>query len=260
MGLAFREQGEGPTAQLLHGYPNSSYLWRDVLPSVAAAGYRAVAPDLLGYGDSLLDGKAGTWEDHVAALDAFVTEHSMAPLALVVHDWGGLIGLRWACEHPGQVNALVLMSTGFFPDGRWHGMAKAMRAGEVDELVENLHRASFAELLRQVEPRADEKAVAEYHKGFATLQQRRAGLNLYKSGDFEKLSVHDGALGQMGVPTLLLWGAHDDYAPVSGAYRFKKEIPHAELVVLDDAGHFLMEDDPERVGAEIARFLAGVRP
>jgi haloalkane dehalogenase len=58
----------------------------------------------------------------------------------------------------------------------------------------------------------------------------------------------------MNVPTLVLWGEKDEYAPVAGAHRFAKEIPHAELVVLD-AGHFLMEDQPERVGAEVAAFL-----
>jgi haloalkane dehalogenase len=222
--------------------------------AVAGAGWRAVAPDLLGYGDSPLDGRAGTWEDHVEALDVFVAEHALAPVALVVHDWGGLIGLRWACEHPEQVSALVLMSTGFFADGKWHGMARAMRSGEADELFEQLDRAAFGELLRHAEPRADERAVDEYFKGLATLEQRRAGLALYRSGDFEKLAGHKGALAAMNVPTLVLWGEKDEYAPVAGAHRFAKEIPHAELVVLD-AGHFLMEDQPERVGAEVAAFL-----
>jgi len=256
MGLAFREAGTGPAALLLHGYPNSSYLWRDVLPAVAGAGFRAVAPDLLGYGDSPLDGREGTWEDHIAALDEFVGEHDLAPLVLVVHDWGGLIGLRWACEHPDAVRAMVLMSTGFFPDGRWHGMATAMRNGQVDELVENMDREGFAGLMRQAAPKADAEAVDEYYKGFATIEQRRAGLALYRSGDFEKLAPYKGQLAAMDVPTLLLWGANDDYAPVGGAHRFKKEIPHAELVVLEDAGHFVMEDAPERVGAVIGDFLS----
>ena len=260
MGLASREQGEGPTALLLHGFPNSSHLWRDVMGAVAGAGWRAVAPDLLGYGDSPLGEKAGTWEDHVEALDAFVAEHALAPVALVVHDWGGLIGLRWACEHPEQVAALVLMSTGFFADGKWHGMARAMRSGDADELFEQLDRAAFGELLRQAEPGADERAVDEYFKGFATPEQRRAGLALYRSGDFEKLAGHEGALAAMDVPTLILWGTKDEYAPVAGAHRFQREIPHAELVVLEDAGHFLMEDQPERVAGEIGRFLSGVRP
>ena len=62
----------------------------------------------------------------------------------------------------------------------------------------------------------------------------------------------------MNVPTLILWGENDAFAPVSGAYRFKKEIPHAELVVLEDVGHFLQEDEPERVAQELARFLGTV--
>jgi haloalkane dehalogenase len=253
--LAFREAGAGPTALLLHGYPNSSYLWRDVLPAVAGAGFRAVAPDLLGYGDSPLDGREGTWEDHVEALGGFVEEHDLAPLALIVHDWGGLIGLRWACEHRDAVTALVLMSTGFFSDGRWHGMATAMREGHVDAVMESMDAAAFTELMNQAAPHADAEAVAEYHKGFATLEQRRGGLALYRSGDFEKLAPYEGCLGAMDVPTLILWGDGDEYAPVGGAYRFKKEIPHAELVVIEGAGHFVMEEVPERVGGEIAGFL-----
>jgi haloalkane dehalogenase len=240
----------------LHGYPNSSHLWRDVLPAVAGAGFRAVAPDLLGYGDSPLDGREGTWEDHVEALDEFVTGHDLAPLVLIVHDWGGLIGLRWACEHREAVRGLVLMSTGFFSDGRWHGMATAMRAGQVDALVENMDLEGFTGLMRQAAPRADAEAVAEYYKGFATIEQRRAGLALYRSGDFGKLAPYEGCLGAMAVPTLILWGDGDDYAPIGGAHRFKKEIPHAELVVVEGAGHFVMEDAPERVGSEIAGFLS----
>ena len=259
MGMAFREQGEGPVALLLHGYPNSSYLWKDVLPPVAAAGWRAVAPDLPGYGDSELEGRSGTWEEHVEALEEFVRDHDLAPVALVVHDWGGLIGLRWACEHPGDVRALVLMSTGFFPDGKWHGMAQAMRAGQLDQMMGEMTREGFAGLMQQAAPNATPEAIDEYFKGFSTPERARGGLNLYKSGDFEKLERYAGPpsqLAALGVPTLALWGAKDDYAPVAGAHRFKREIPHAEVVVLDEAGHFLMEDEPERTAEEIARFLA----
>ena len=261
MTLAFRESGESgaPVALLVHGYPNSSYLFRNVMPAVAQAGWRAVAPDLPGFGDSPLGDRAGTWEDHVEALGEFVEAEGLAPVALVLHDWGGLIGLRWACEHPGAVSAMVLMSTGFFPDGKWHGLARAMRTpGELDGLMETMTRDAFDDVIKTVEPNAGDEAVDEYWKGFATLEQRRAHLALYRSGDFEKLAPYEGALGRLGVPTLVLWGRHDDYARVAGAHRFAEEIPGAELVILEDAGHFLMEDDPDRVGAEIGRFLAGV--
>jgi len=263
MTLAFREAGspEAPVALMLHGYPNSSYLFRNVMPAAAEAGWRAVAPDMPGFGDTPLDGRSGTWEEHVEVLGEFVDSQQLAPVALVVHDWGGLIGLRWAAENPESVRALVLMGTGFFPDGKWHGLARAMRTpGELDGLFESMTRDAFGDVMSQVEPHATDEAVEEYWKGFATADRRRAHLTLYRSGDFEKLAPHEGALGRLGVPTLVLWGAQDSYAPVSGAHRFVKEIPDARLVVLEAAGHFLMEDDSERVATEIGNFLADVGP
>ena len=263
MSLAFREAGDrdAPTALCLHGYPNSSYLWRDVLPAIASAGWHAVAPDLAGFGDSppFEGDETGTWTDHVDVLDDFVAEHDLAPLALVVHDWGGLIGLRWACERQYAIRALVLMGTGFFADGKWHGLAQGMRTPEQGEqLVAGLTRRSFGDILRQASPRTTDEAVDEYWKAFADDERRAAHLALYRSGEFPQLAKYDGALGRLGVPTLILWGADDAFAPVASAHRFKREIPHAELVVLEGAGHFVHEDAPERVAGEIARFLRTV--
>src|ERR1700751_2789811 len=101
-GLAYREAGpsDGPVVLLVHGYPESSYMWRHALAALAAAGWRGIAPDLAGFGDSPLD-RPGTWEHHMELLQSFVAELELPPLALVVHDWGVLIGLRWACDHPG---------------------------------------------------------------------------------------------------------------------------------------------------------------
>jgi haloalkane dehalogenase len=258
--LAFREVGDedAPVALFLHGYPNSSYMWKDVLPAVAEAGYRAIAPDFPGYGDSqLVRGDTGTWEDHMQALDDFVAEHDLAPVVLVVHDWGGLIGLRWACDRPYCVRAMAIMSTGFFPDGKWHGLAEGMRTpGQGEQIAASLTRETFADLLRGASPNVSEEALDEYWKAFADAERRAAHLALYRSGDFEELAPYEGKLAELGVPTLLLWGENDASAPVAGAYRFKKEIPHAELVVLEDAGHFLTEDDPQRVAAELGRFLS----
>src|SRR4051794_33462250 len=119
-------------------------MWRHAARAVAAAGWRAVAPDLPGFGDSEPD-PPGTWVRHVDAVERFRAALGLGRVALVVHDWGGLIGLRWACEHPDAVQALVLSATGFFPDGRWHGMAESMRRpGTGEGLVHGLSRESFA--------------------------------------------------------------------------------------------------------------------
>jgi haloalkane dehalogenase len=257
--LAFREAGDpgARVALLLHGYPNSSYLWKDVLPAVADAGWRAVAPDLAGFGDSppLRSGR-GSWTDHVRELDDFVAEHGLAPVTLVAHDWGGLIGLRWACERPYAVCALVLMGTGFFSDGKWHGLAEGLRAeGQGEQILSSITRETFGQLLRSASANITEEALDEYWKAYADDERRAAHLALYRSGNFSELEAYDGCLRRLDVPTLVLWGADDAFSPVSGAHRFHREIPNSELVVLDGAGHFLQEDAPDRVAAEIGRFL-----
>ncbi len=101
-------------------------MWRAALVAVADAGWRGVAPDLPGFGDSPPD-PPGTWERHVEAVERLRAGLGLGEVALVMHDWGALIGLRWACEHPGAVRALVISSSGFFPDGKWHGMARGLR-------------------------------------------------------------------------------------------------------------------------------------
>src|SRR5829696_294839 len=112
--LHHREAGTpgDPAVLLVHGYPESSHMWREVLPALAAAGFHAVAPDLAGFGDSEAD-PPGTWERHVDALERFRAAKALDRVSLVVHDRGGLIGLRWAYDHPDAVSALVISETGF---------------------------------------------------------------------------------------------------------------------------------------------------
>ncbi|MEA2347558.1 MAG: hypothetical protein QOG62_1345 [Thermoleophilaceae bacterium] len=247
-----------PTTLFLHGYPESSYLWRNVMQGAANAGWRAIAPDFAGFGDTAPD-LPGTWERQLELLDGFVSGLALGPVALVVHDWGGLIGLRWACDNPGMIRALVISNSGFFDDGRWHGFAKVLRTpGEGEQAMEALTPELLGTFLRQEYPDLTDDALAEFAKSLATPEHRQAALDLYRSGDFSKLEPYQGKLGALGVPTLLLWGAEDKFAPVGGAYRFKKQIPDAELVILEGAGHFLPEQAPDRFRDEVQRFLGSL--
>jgi haloalkane dehalogenase len=260
-GIAYREavptqSNELAPALCLHGFPETSYMWRTVLATLADAGRRAVAPDLPGFGDSHPD-PPSTWERQVEAVERFRIALGLERVALVVHDWGGLIGLRWACEHPEAVAALVISNTGFFPDGKWHGMAHSLRTpGEGEKLLDALTEDGFAQMLASLSPGFDAATAGEYWKSFRGESGRRASLELYRSGDFQKLEPYEGRLAQLGVPTLLLWGADDPFAPVAGAHRFQREIPHAELVVVAGAGHFVYADEPQRCAHEVAEFLA----
>jgi pimeloyl-ACP methyl ester carboxylesterase len=258
-GLAYRVAGpeDGPSVLMVHGYPESSYMWRDLLDELGETGFRAYAPDLAGFGDSPAD-PPGTWERHVESLERFATELGIGPTVLVVHDWGGLIGLRWACDHPARIRALVISSTGFFGDGKWHGLADVMRTdGQGEELMAQMTRESFGGLLEQASPGIDDAAVDEYWKAFADEERRRGQLELYRSGDMEKLTAYDGKLAALGVPTLILWGETDAFAPVAGAYRFHQEIEGSELEILD-AGHFVWEEAPARCTEALLEFAQGL--
>jgi haloalkane dehalogenase len=258
-GLAYRSAGpeDGPPALLVHGYPESSHMWRHLLPALGDAGRRAVAPDLAGFGDSPAD-PPGTWERHVESIERFRTELGLERLLLVVHDWGGLIGLRWACENPDAVEALVIADTGFFSDGQWHGLAEGMRTpGAGEELLENMTREAFGQVLGQSAPGMSKEDVDEYWKAFGDEDRRRGQLELYRSGDFEKLEPYEGRLAELGAPALILWGETDAFAPVAGAHRFHKELPDSELAVLD-AGHFVFDDAPEESTRAVVDFVAGL--
>ena len=260
MTLAHREAGpaDGPVALLVHGFPQSSYMWREVMPALADAGWRALAPDLAGFGDSPVD-PPGTWERQVEALERFRREQGVERCVPVMHDWGGLIGLRWACEHPDAVRALAISSSGFFPDGKWHGMAKALRTPEVGEqALGGLDRNGLAAVLAASSPAFDDQAIDEYWKGLADEAHRANALELYRSGDFEKLAGY--RLADLGVPVLLLWGESDEFAPLASAHRFQRELPDTELVVIEGAGHFVWDEQPERCAAVLTAFLDGLEP
>ena len=260
--LAHREvlPAGDPVGTLLcvHGYPESSHMWRATLDAAARAGWRAVAPDLPGYGDSPLgdpaDG-AGTWEGHVDALTRFHDDLGLGPVVLCVHDWGGLIGLRWACDAPDRVSGLVISASGFFPDGKWHGLAQAMRTpGEGERLADGMTREGFTAMLAAVS-RMDAEAVDACWRAYATPERRAAHLALYRSGDFEKLEPYAGRLAALGVPALLVWGSEDAFAPLAGGRRLREELPGARLVVLEGEGHFLFDDAPALTAGLVAGFL-----
>jgi haloalkane dehalogenase len=256
-GLAYRVAGpaDGQVVLLVHGYPESSYMWRHVLSALGDAGMRAIAPDLPGYGDSEPD-PPGTWERHVAALERFVDALELGTVVLVTHDWGVLIGLRWACDHPSAVAALVISDGGFFADLHWHDLANVMRTpGEGEQLLRSYRREAFGEVLRRLSPGMTDDALDEYWKGFGDETRRLGHLELYRSGDFEKLVDYEGCVGALGVPALILWGGQDRFATAKLGQRFQAELAGSELSIFEDAGHFVWEDEPRQTTDALLDFL-----
>jgi haloalkane dehalogenase len=94
---------------------------------------------------------------------------------------------------------------------------------------------------------------SSYWKGYEGDVRRRGQLELYRSLE---LARYEGRLAALGVPVLLLWGANDAFAPVAGAHRFERDLPDTELVVIEDAGHFVFEDASERCAEAVTGFMA----
>jgi haloalkane dehalogenase len=260
-GIAYREAEpsqptEDPAVVCVHGWPESSYMWRHLLPAVAAAGRRALAPDLPGYGDTPPDPPA-TVDRHVETLESWRQGAGLDRVVLIVHDTGGLIGLRWACDHPDAVCGLVITNTGFFPDVEWHEIAVTMRTPlQGEALVDSLSREGFGTLLSQTSDAFDERSLDEYWKAFTSVEGRHGMLELYRSFELDELEPYQERLAALGVPALVLWGQADEFLPVDYASRFARQIPGAELVLLDGVRHFLFEDEPERCAREVTDFLA----
>ncbi len=256
-GLAYRSAGESSerVALLVHGYPESSYMWRHALPELAAAGWRAIAPDLPGYGDSEPE-PPGTWERHVEALARFVDQLELGPVALVTHDWGVMIGLRWACDRPGAARLLVISDGGFFSDRRWHDVANVMRTpGDGEQLIAAYTREGLGAALGTLSSGMDDEALDQYWKAFADEPRRLGQLELYRSGDFDKLIPYDGRVAALELPALVVWGREDRFAGVKMAERFHRELGGSELLVIEGAGHFVWDDQPELANAALVDFL-----
>jgi pimeloyl-ACP methyl ester carboxylesterase len=121
--------------------------------------------------------------------------------------------------------------------------------------VDGFTREGLEALMGQLSSGMGPDAVAEYWKGFSDERRRRGHLELYRSGDFSKLEPYEGGVAALGVPTLVMWGADDRFSSARMADRYVAEIPDAERLVFDGAGHFIWEDEPEATGRALVDFL-----
>jgi haloalkane dehalogenase len=263
--IAYREtvpegRETGPPVVCVHGFPESSRMWAPLLEAVAATGRRGLAPDLYGLGDSTDFGPA-TFENSLERFGGWVDALGVESAAIVVHDWGGFIGLAWACDHPDRVDALVVSNTGFFADGKWHGMAKLLRSEQGEEIIGALDRDGFTALMNSTGEVFSEEDLDAYWAPFdsdAGGRGQRATLEFYRSMDMEKLTPWQGKLAGISAPALLVWGADDQFAPLAGAKRFEREIPGARLLAIGGAGHFVFDERRDVAVPETVAFLTAV--
>jgi haloalkane dehalogenase len=262
LGIAYRGLGTGPPVLLLHGWPTSSFLWRNVMPPLAER-HRVLAIDLPGFGAS--DKPLGTrygFELFEKTIDGFLAALDVEQLGLAVHDLGGPIGLHWALHRPGRVTRLALLNTLVYPEFS-EAVLQFVTACSTPELREQLTSpaglAAAMALGLADEGRLTEEVAAAVQAPFHSPESRRAladaGIGLEPEGFTEIARL----LRSLRMPVRVIYGAQDRILPdvAETMARVQADVPQAEVTALPDCGHFLQEEAPDEIGAELARFFAG---
>jgi haloalkane dehalogenase len=260
--LHWVDEGSGDPVVCFHGEPTWAYLYRKVLPPLVDAGYRVICPDYAGFGRSDKPTERGwyTYDRHVELMSQLLAALNLEDATVVVQDWGGPIGLRWAVENAERVARLVILNTGLFT-GRvskgfmaWRDFAERNPDLPVGFVISG---ATATDLPDDV--------VAAYEAPFPT-PESKAGAAQFPlivptsdgdTGAAEMREVAD-ALSRWDKPVLVAFSDQDPVFPFPRAGEaFTSLIPAAaEQVKIEGAAHFLQEDRGERIAEEMLRFMS----
>ena len=244
---------------LIHGNPGSHEDWLDMVPVAAeASGGRAIAFDLPGFGRSDKPKDFDyTAEGYARWVDRALQELGIRRAHLILHDFGGPVGLQWAVAHADAFASLVLIDVGILRGWRGHRVARLSRTplvGSVLWLITTesvLKRALERENPRPLPGVFLDRVGDEFDAG-----TKRAIKSMYKDlGRRERVERLHEQLRALEPPTLVLWGAKDPYVEVEWAERQKETFPGAEVKVFEDLGHWPFIDDPHAVADAISPFL-----
>jgi haloalkane dehalogenase len=247
----------------LHGEPSWSYLYRHMIPPLTAAGYRVIAPDLIGFGrsDKFAEKDAYTFAMHAAMVNRFIQALDLQNVTIVVQDWGGLLGLNAVRLMPTRFARLVIMNTGL-PTGEepmsraflaWQKIAMKIADLPVGEVVQN---ATVTELSPEV--------VAAYDAPFPDVTYK-AGAHIFPalvptSEDMpgaDEMKATRKFLRSWDKPALVMFSDSDPITQPAGPL-FKRLIPTAKDqpdITIESAGHFLQEDQGPGIAEHIIAFM-----
>ncbi len=270
----YREAGpkDAPTIVLLHGFPTSSNMFRNLIPKLAPH-YRVIAPDYPGFGQSAVPDRAAfryTFDNLANSVDTLLQKLGARRYALYVMDYGAPVGFRIALEHPERVTALVMQNGNAYEEGLkefWTPIKKYWASGsksdrEALRVATTLESNRWQYLDGVRDPSRIDPTTWTYDQalldrpGNVEIQldlffDYRTNLELYPR-------VHD-FFRERQPPTLIVWGANDEIFPAEGARAYLKDLPNAELHLLD-TGHFALEDKGDEIATLMLEFFARELP
>jgi len=272
--MAYREAGdpEAPVALFLHGNPTSSYIWRNVLPSIAPVAH-CMAPDLIGFGQSGKPDIEYRFADHVRYLDAFLDRAGISSAFIVAQDWGTALAFHLAARKPEFVRGLAFMEfirpmpawTDFHEDAietfqqfRTPGLGEQMIL-EGNAFVEGVLPSATVRKLTDEE-------MAVYRAPFPTPESRRPTWRFPNeipiAGEpadvYSTMENAHRALARSSYPKLLFAGNPGALISPAVADSFAKGLKNCRLVQLSSGLHYLQEDHPDVIGANVKEWLVEV--
>ncbi|GAA2082970.1 alpha/beta fold hydrolase [Actinomadura alba] len=258
--MYYHVAGEGPLIVLLHGWPQTGHCWRHLMGPLSE-NHTVVAPDLRGYGRT--DKPAGGYDKRTMADDVhrLVGSLGFGSATVIGHDRGARVAHRWALDHPGDVERLVVMDIiptremwrrmdADLAQRTWHWLFHLQP--DLPELIDI--GAYVRHMIRQWAhiPLPDED-VEEYVRAFSAVGAARAGFADYRAafaGDAEH--DEDDAGRRLTMPVRVLWGEHSFLQTLDPVAIWRDYAEDVTGTVIEDCGHFLAEEQPARVLEELA--------
>jgi cis-3-alkyl-4-acyloxetan-2-one decarboxylase len=268
--MHYVDEGSGEPIVLVHGDPTWGYLYRNFIHALARR-QRCIVPDHMGMGKSGIPQEPYPYrlEHHIANFENLLLHLDLRNVTLVLHDWGGPVGLGFATRHPERVKRLVLMNTWAFapwPGGTFPRLLEMIRSARGEKFV--LEKNGYLEpaLLGttfHIENLTQEVMDA-YRAPFPTPESRLALLCWSRDipvseadpSYAEMRRIERGLPQFLDTPTLLVWGMRDPVLSEPVLRTWQSIYPHAITYEIEDASHFLQEDAPARIVSRIEEFLA----
>lgn len=268
--IFYREAGphDAPALLLLHGFPTASHMFRDLIPRLAER-FRLVAPDLPGFGQSDMPSRGTfkyTFDNLAHVIDRFTEIVNLTRFGLYIFDYGAPVGLRIALKHPERITAIISQNGNAYEEGLsagWNSLREYWKK-PTDEGREALRSAFTAEttLYQYVKGVADASLVSPDGPALDNYYLARPGAHELQLDLFLDYASNVALYPEFQTyfrtrkpPLLAVWGRNDPYFLPAGAEAFKRDLPNAQIHLLN-TGHFALETHSAEIAATITSFLS----